>query len=293
VGDLDLTLVKPEIEASIDRLYSKKCYGVILSGYYAAGVLSHHSVPHLLKMTWEAHDIPTFLKQAYRFDAVEGFGQEIEQAICWHEKRGMPDAAAWRFKFLKLQEQRKLREAATSSTPARAVLEEVEDHSRVGSNRFLELRPLAQVRTPKTADTNKANEDSYIISQTARVKLEQANNEHVRTLEVLSEHLRRCGKQVSSSRLIDAFAVLAAGPAIFEVKSITESNEREQVRHAISQLYEYRYLHQETEATLWLVFSREPFSLWLIDYLIKDRDVRVIWSDEVGRIKGPSALLLE
>lgn len=292
LGGHDLALIQPALETCIAKLCSRKSYGVILSGYYNAGMIGQYPVPHLLKMMSQAGDVPSFLKQAYRFDAVEGLEKEIEEAIRWHETRGLPDAAAWRLKFSKLREQRTLR-VAPPATRTLAVLEEVEDESRASSANTLELRPLVRDQTQKTRVTQEDPHDPYVISQTARVKLEQANSEHVRTLAALTNHLRGHGKQVSSSRLIDAFTVLATGPAIFEVKSISESNEREQVRHALSQLYEYRYLHQKSDATLWIVFSREPFSRWIIEYLTRDRDVRVIWFDDAGHTAGPSVQLLK
>jgi hypothetical protein len=94
------------------------------------------------------------------------------------------------------------------------------------------------------------------------VKLERANRDHERTLQTLIAGLAKLGIRASESRLMDAHAVIGGQDAIFEVKSITEANERDQVRHAISQLYEYRYLHRMRDASLWVVFACRPFSEW-------------------------------
>jgi hypothetical protein len=86
--------------------------------------------------------------------------------------------------------------------------------------------------------------------------------------------------------------LLKTGSAIFEIKSITPDNERSQCRHALSQLYEYRYLHSLPDASLWLVLSRPPQSTWLVDYLMNDRGVEVLWvADE--RLDGPSIARLD
>ncbi len=128
--------------------------------------------------------------------------------------------------------------------------------------------------------------DPYIVSQVARAKLERANRVHANTLDMLVKHLQQQGFLVESSRLVDAYCRLKTGPAIFEVKSITADNERSQCRHALSQLYEYRYLHSVPDASLWLVLSRRPDHSWLVDYLHRDRGVGVLWVAGTG-LEGP------
>jgi len=292
-GGYESSSLKPDLDACITKLYATKAYGVILSGYYTAGVIGQYSVEELLNLMWFARDIPSFLKQAYRFDALDLFPKEIEEAIRWHETRRMPDASAWRVKFIKLQEQRQLGERPLTGNPPQIVLEDRTDEDIPQTSNFLELNPLTATSPYDTVLTQELVEDPYIISQTARVKYERANSEHTLTITALCDYLARLNKAASKSRLIDAFALLTGGPAIFEVKSITELNEREQVRHALSQLYEYRYLHRQFNASLWIVFSREPFSEWIIDYLIQDRCTNVIWKNEGGKLVGPSMPLLE
>ena len=90
---------------------------------------------------------------------------------------------------------------------------------------------------------------------------------------------------------MDAYARLPSGPAIFEVKSNTKDNERSQIRHAISQLYEYRYLHDLGDATLWIVLSNPPFVTWMTDYLRGDRSIHVLWAEE-NELAGPDLTLL-
>ena len=52
------------------------------------------------------------------------------------------------------------------------------------------------------------------------------------------------------------------------------------MRHAISQLYEYRFLHSLFDASLWIVFSTKPFSKWYINYLLVDRTINILWIEK-------------
>src|SRR5262249_15333769 len=133
--------------------------------------------------------------------------------------------------------------------------------------------------------------DPYIVSQAARQATERGSQAHRTTLKSLCAALTAYGLLVESGRLVDAYSRLPSGPAIFEVKSINQRNERAQSRHALSQLYEYRYLHNLADASLWLVLSEKPTQLWLVDYLMKDRGINVLWSSSEG-FAGPAKELL-
>jgi hypothetical protein len=289
-GNIRLDSLKPELRDCLERLYSSKTYGVILSGYYAAGEFGPYSVEYLLRRLYENRDFPTLLKQAYRFDVYAVLRNEIDEALAWHAACGRSDAEAWRRKFNKLREQELL---GVQAQPAIIEIEEELPDKSAEAPKIFELKPLvmttaARPRSPKS----EAVDDPYVVSQTARAKMERANNVHQATLQVLRSHLQSRKRGVSESKLIDAYSVLDDGPAIFEVKSITESNERDQIRHALSQLYEYRFLHSMADASLWIVFSQPPSSQWYIDYLAGDRGIRLVWVVNEGRLRGPSVDLL-
>jgi hypothetical protein len=74
-------------------------------------------------------------------------------------------------------------------------------------------------------------------------------------------------------------------PIIFEVKSISLSNARSQVRAGLSQLYEYRYVQAAQDAALVLATSSPlpPSERWMADYLHTDRRILHIW-DGNGRL---------
>lgn len=288
-GNLPLDSLQPELQNCVERLYSRKAYGTILSAYYTAGEFGPYSVDHLLRRLYENRDFPTLLKQAYRFDVYSGLKAEVDEALAWHASRGLPDAEPWRRKFTKLREQELLRVAQSAVV---RVEEDLPDTS-TEVPRVFELRPLVATKLPKRQpQEDESADDPYTISQTARAKMEQANIVHRGTLQALRTYLQVCKRAVSEDKLIDAYAVLDSGPAIFEVKSITESNERDQIRHAVSQLYEYRFLHSMADASLWIVFSQAPSSQWYIDYLAGDRGIRVVWIDD-GKLRGPSIDLLK
>lgn len=154
-------------------------------------------------------------------------------------------------------------------------------------NEAISMQPISN-RSLTNQDEPKidAESDPYIISQVARAKLEQANYKHQCALRILVEFLESNGFIVEYSRFVDAFCRLKTGPAIFEVKSITPENERSQSRQALSQLYEYRYLHSIPDASLWIILSEQPHLGWITDYLQKDRDVGVLWV-EGKNLNGP------
>lgn len=127
-----------------------------------------------------------------------------------------------------------------------------------------------------------------VVSSYSRQKLDAANTTHALLVEALTRLLESHGHVVEENQLVDAFAHLKTGPAIFEAKSLTDENEISQVRSGLSQLYEYRFRHGIGDASLWLVLSRAPSEHWLVNYLEDDRGINVIWFD-AGEIAGPSA----
>lgn len=139
--------------------------------------------------------------------------------------------------------------------------------------------------------TTERHESTQLTAE-ARQRLERANAEHKAAQEILERILKTKGYVVEHSRYVDVYARLKSGPAIFEVKSITPNNERSQCRHALSQLYEYRYLHQVSEASLWLVLSQAPENEWIVSYLSNDRGINVLWC-EGESIAGPSVTQLD
>lgn len=146
-------------------------------------------------------------------------------------------------------------------------------------------------RQVKASTSAVQEQDRRVLSSYEKEKLDKANATHEALLNRLAEFLEGHGHRVEENRFVDAFCRLKSGPAIFEAKSITDANELTQTRHALSQLYEYRYRHKLEDASLWVVFSAAPKQDWIVDYLVNDRDIRVIWLDGTAFV-GPSVAQL-
>jgi len=144
----------------------------------------------------------------------------------------------------------------------------------------------ARVANGQRSGRTRKSAAGSVISTYSKAKLEFANATHAQLLSVLTEFLGSHGHVVEANQFVDAFARLKSGPAIFEAKSLSDENEMSQVRHGLSQLYEYRYRHDLEDASLWLLLSRPPKEEWLLDYLEKDRGVHVLWP-EGDELCGP------
>ncbi len=274
-GKLKLQELSKEIDLAIQKLYKSGNIGTILSAYYEYGSLTNLSVDELLNKMFELKDYPSFLKQVYRFGRYKGFEEKIEKCLSWHEERQLPDLYAWRLKISKLIEQENMKEKAQDLQ-----LQVLDEEKSLTTNKdiFLELKPIILKSTEKEIPpTDEMAKEEYYLSQVSKNKMEKANGLHSKTLKILSQTLQQLNYIVRETNLIDAYTIINENKVIFEVKSISEENEREQIRKAISQLYEYRFLYSLFDAVLCVVFSQKPFSQWLIDYLLKDRKIKVLW----------------
>jgi hypothetical protein len=290
-GKIPIDSLGTEFKECFERLCKQNAFGVVLSAYYEAGQFAEPTVDYLLQKMFEVRDYAGFLKQAYRFNAYPRMKAEVDTVVQWHLDKKRNDAQAWQRKFRKLEEQELLRlPDIVIDQPTVELQEEMADSATDEPKTFI-LRPMSLPQKKRRIIEPENPSDPYIVSHVARVKIEQANAVHAKTLAVLRSFLESLKFTVSDSKLIDAFTELSTGPAIFEVKSITENNEREQIRHALSQLYEYRFLHALPTASLWGVFSQPLSSGWYIDYLLRDRGVSVVWARD-GMLEGPSLNVL-
>jgi hypothetical protein len=116
---------------------------------------------------------------------------------------------------------------------------------------------------------------AYFVDEAKR---ERANNLHHHLVDLVADRIRAASAIPRQNRLIDLSASVQDEVFLFEMKSTTPDNVREQVRKGISQLYEYRYI-QDVDAKLVLVLDVCPQGeeKWLVDYLVKDRKILVAW----------------
>jgi len=284
-SNLPYEAIEVDLLNAVEKAFKSENVGVILSAYYKIGKFAKYEISELLNILYSKRDYPAFLKQAYRFGVFEGFTTKIEYVLKWHEEKNLPDAFAWRLKFEKLKENLHLEKLSEINTnpqieenklSVRIIDEDQSDKDR--NFAYYELKPIKRKEKTTIQKTiEEVEEQPYILSKVSKKKLENANLKHSSTLKILREELTKLGHEAIENKHIDLFSVIKGIPAIFEIKSINEDNENDQVRAAISQLYEYRFLYSLTNATLWLVFSEKPFSEWIIEYLTNDREIRILW----------------
>lgn len=130
---------------------------------------------------------------------------------------------------------------------------------------------------------------NFAISGTER---ERASDSHRRLTNLLAARVRAAGGIPRSNKLVDLAASIQTQDFLFEVKSTTEANARDQARAGISQLYEYRYLQNAPLAKLVLLLeNRFPRDLsWMVDYLVSDRQVLIVWDGDGDKLYCPKEL---
>ena len=122
-----------------------------------------------------------------------------------------------------------------------------------------------------------------------QAKLERANSVHEETRLALADELIARGFEPGENQLIDLYCELPVGLAIYEVKSINPGNWRSQVRKGTAQLKEYRFLYGATDrAALYLVLSEPLDAQWVLDLLIAEYQIGLMWRTADG-FAGPAA----
>jgi hypothetical protein len=128
-----------------------------------------------------------------------------------------------------------------------------------------------------------------LISQAAK---ERANAAHRRLVNLVARKIRSSGAIPRFNNFIDLSATVASTPYMFEMKSNTSTTFHPQLRRAISQLYEYRYMQQADAARLVIVMEGPPqrSDAWLVDYVVRDRRMLIAWNGDGERLHTPPAL---
>jgi hypothetical protein len=120
------------------------------------------------------------------------------------------------------------------------------------------------------------------------IRREKANRDHGRILGRIASIIRvNNNNKVFENIFIDLLAVIGVQDFIFEVKSNNTKNALSQIRKAVAQLYEYRYRSGKFGAVLCIVLQEKPLQDWIIDYLIKDRDIMICWLVDEIRFECP------
>jgi hypothetical protein len=130
--------------------------------------------------------------------------------------------------------------------------------------------------------TGSDGENQTIKFEVDAQKKERANHVHWNLVTGKSTFLVERGFNALENEHVDLFTAYKDEVVLYEMKSINESNLGLQVRRAVGQLYEYRYIFGVPKAILCIVtnsgISKE--NRWIADYLAKDRLIAYEWSDD-------------
>lgn len=117
-----------------------------------------------------------------------------------------------------------------------------------------------------------------------RQKLERANQIHWKLVDAKSSFLSNKGLPANEHPQIDLYTKTEEDFIFYEMKSVNEngSNLLSQVRKAVSQLYEYRYIYGEPSFRLCIVTNQgiATKDKWLLNYLEKDRAIAYEWTED-------------
>jgi hypothetical protein len=119
-----------------------------------------------------------------------------------------------------------------------------------------------------------------IINLVAR---ERANKTHFAIEKALVDRIKHLGYEPRDNTNIDVFFQTESGTVIIEVKSCNETNVHAQIRKAVSQILEYRFVYSDDLAhpiypAIAIECAPGPKKSWLLDYLTT-LGITVAWFD--------------
>jgi hypothetical protein len=121
---------------------------------------------------------------------------------------------------------------------------------------------------------------------------ERANLKHRELMKLIADRIRTLDEIPYFNQYIDIATSAPGHERLFEIKSCRPENILAQIRKGVSQLYEYRYRHQDLAAAkLILVLEERPQNdlAWLIDYLTRDRQIDLCWLEGDETLAAPNA----
>jgi len=123
-------------------------------------------------------------------------------------------------------------------------------------------------------------------------KLERANAIHWKLVDGKSMFVSALGATPHDNVHIDLFAEKGSDLIFYEMKSVNDesTNLLLQIRKAVSQLYEYRFIYAKPEAKLCIVTNQgiSKANQWLLDYLETDRAIAYEWTDDFKHFQSQS-----
>jgi hypothetical protein len=146
------------------------------------------------------------------------------------------------------------------------------------------------VERPLATDWNRSEPSSsgkkLITANIDLVARERANKSHYNLERLLADLAKKSGRSPRFNQNIDIFFDAGEHSVLAEIKSCTDSNFHSQVRKAISQLFEYRFLYSKLfkdDVTLLLVLETRPpkGKTWLVDYALS-LGILMTWKNQEG-----------
>ncbi len=141
----------------------------------------------------------------------------------------------------------------------------------------------------------RVKEKIYYVDE---VKLEQANEQHKRLVSTFARFFKVRGLDPKQIIRTDLVTVSGTYIWLFEMKSLTEENEKKQTRNAIGQLFDYEFIELSNYRLLnthkimkALAFERKPTdeTITFLHYV----GIYVFWLDNNGNIAGDLDSLLK
>lgn len=139
------------------------------------------------------------------------------------------------------------------------------------------VRPYERQHGAREEFGDQCFEDQGVRSIETAIKMEKATQGHQLLVNEMARLLGARGIESSENTFIDLHGRIADTSVIFEMKTVTPSNCNGQIRKAISQLYEYRYIHSMPDAALCIVLDHFPYDEWMLAYLRDDRGIDLCW----------------
>lgn len=130
-------------------------------------------------------------------------------------------------------------------------------------------------------------------------KRERANQLHWKLIAAKAEFLLKNGCEPKENEHVDLYVESKKGTIFYEMKSIGEDKKNflPQIRKAVSQLYEYRYIFGKPDAKIAIVTNEEipATEKWIADYLSIDRSIAYEWTNDFSNFlcTGQSKSLLD
>ena len=149
--------------------------------------------------------------------------------------------------------------------------------------------PLLDFQRERTVRSTRLERRPANLQETEALR-EKANLAHREIVKLLADRMRAQGMIPESNIFID-LASRSQKKMLFEIKSCRPENLLSQVRKGISQLYEYRYRHNDlAQAKLVLALESRPTEPldWLVNYLVGDRSIAVCWLEGNDNLACPS-----